>query len=295
MGRVRTAPRRGAARALIGVVLGLTAVSAALSVLLAPGPLTYYGTHTRAYQLLAGAALALAARQWMARAPARRGRRGDCARRVRRSAGACAALVALANAIPDAQDYPGVAGLAVTAASVALIGGLDLMGSHPLRRVLGARLPALVGRLSYSLYLWHWPVIVFLPLMADRYDARWLGEKVVLVAAMTLLAVISYRLWEQPIRFKVWRRAPARRVVVTGLATSAALGTATILLLQPPSGFESRALASVRDLAKPGACPYFARDWPHRARAARACSAGARARRSPTSGTRTPSSGSPRY
>jgi len=268
------AGRRGGRRlsgALVGAVAGLTALSAALSVLLAPGPLTYYGTHTRAYQLLAGAALALAARRWLARAPGA----DDGSSRLRAagaalSVAACGALALLANAIPDAQEYPGFAGLGVTAASVALIGALDLMGRHPLRRVLGARLPALVGRLSYSLYLWHWPVIVFLPLMADRYDARLLGEKPVLVAAMTLLAVVSYRLWEQPIRFRVWRRAPARRVVATGLAVSAALGGATIFLLQPPSGFESRALASVRDLAKPGDCPYFARDWPT-ANAARAC------------------------
>jgi hypothetical protein len=59
-------------------------------------------------------------------------------------------------------------------------------------------------------------------------------------------------------------------VVVAGLAASLALAAMTVLVLQPPGGFEARALASVRDLAKPGACPYFARDWAEPA-AARAC------------------------
>jgi peptidoglycan/LPS O-acetylase OafA/YrhL len=256
---------------LLGGVLVLAAVSAVLSLVLEPGGMTYYGTHTRAYQLLAGAALAIGARRYLARPPG--AENGD--RRVRAggallSVAAFGALVALAAGIPDAQDYPGVAGLGVTAASVALIAALDLMGRHPLRRLAGGRLPAAVGRLSYSLYLWHWPVIVFLPLFADRHDWPVLGRKPALVVAMTVLALVSYRLWEQPIRFRAWPRAPARRVVLAGLAASIALSAVTIPFLQPPGGFEGRALASVRDLAKPGDCPYFARDWPDPA-ASHAC------------------------
>jgi peptidoglycan/LPS O-acetylase OafA/YrhL len=267
--------RRAGAGVMGGVlaaILALTAISALLSVLHAPGALTYYGTHTRAYQLLAGAALAVAARRWMARRPGA----DDASARLRvagvaLSVAACAALALLAHAVPDAQRYPGFAALAVTAASAALIAALDLMGAHPLRRVAGARLPAAIGRISYSLYLWHWPTIVFLPLLAERHDIRPLAQKPVLIAAMTVLALISYKLWEQPIRIRVRRRAPARRVVLAGLVTSAAVAVPAIAFLQPPSGFESQALASVRDLARPGACPYYARDWADDARQARAC------------------------
>ena len=259
----RLAPRASAMGLLLGSVLVLTAVSAAASVLLAPGPLTYYGTHTRAYQLLAGAALAIAARRFMQRSP------GTAAGSARMKAGggalavaALAALAVLAHAIPDAQDYPGFAALGVTGASVALIAALDLMGSHPLRRLLGARLPAAIGRLSYSLYLWHWPTIVFLPLLARRHDAAWLATTPTLVVAMTLAALISYRLWEQPLRFGVGLRVPSRRVVLAGLAISATVGVTSVQLLQPRNAFEAHALASVRDFAPPGDCPYFGRDWP---------------------------------
>jgi peptidoglycan/LPS O-acetylase OafA/YrhL len=249
--------------ALLCGVLVLGAVSVVLSLVLEPGGLTYYGTHTRAYQLLAGAALAIAARRYLARPPGA----ADAGARVRvagaaMSVAALGALALLAHEIPDAQKYPGVAGLAVTGASLALIAGLDLMGRHPLRGLAGSRLPAAIGRLSYSLYLWHWPVIVFEPRFAARHHIPVLGGKPALVVTMTVLALVSYRLWEQPIRFRVWRRAPARRVVLAGFAASIALSLVTIPFLQPPGGFESRALASVRDLAKPGNCPYFARDWP---------------------------------
>ncbi|HEX4344629.1 MAG TPA: acyltransferase family protein [Solirubrobacteraceae bacterium] len=255
-------PNAGGSGVLLGAVLGLTAVSAALSVLLAPGPVTYYGTHTRAYQLLAGAALAIAARRYLARAPGS----DDGSTRLRAGGAvlgvaALATLGTLAVEIPDSQNYPGLAGLAVTAAGVALIAALDLMGRHPLRRLAGARLPAAIGRLSYSLYLWHWPTIVFLPLFAKRHHIAWLGHKPAVVVAMTAFALLSYRLWERPIRFRVWRRAPERRVVLAGLATSAALAVTTVFALQAQTPFAAHALAAVTDLAQPGSCPYFARDW----------------------------------
>ena len=268
--------RRGAGgeRVLLGAVLVLAAISAALSVLLEPGPLTYYGTHTRAYQLLAGAALAIAALR-MASHPEGPAVGADASARLRNagvatSAAAFAALLVLTHEIPHARDYPGLAGIAVTAASVALIAGLDLMGRHPLQRLAGARLPAAIGRLSYSLYLWHWPAIVFMPLLATRFDAGFLGTRASMVVAMTVFAVLSFRLWERPMRFSLRVGAPARRVVAAGLAASVVMSLASIPLLQPSSGFEGRALAAVKDLARPGDCPYFARDWGDPA-TARAC------------------------
>jgi peptidoglycan/LPS O-acetylase OafA/YrhL len=259
------AGRGGGERLLLGAVLVLAAISAALSLLLEPGPLTYYGTHTRAYQLLAGAALAIAARQ-MASRPEGPAAGADASARLRNagvatSAAAFVALLMLTHEIPNAREYPGIAGIAVTAASAALIAGLDLMGAHPLQRLAGARLPAAIGRLSYSLYLWHWPAIVFMPLLATRFELGFLGTRPSMVVAMTVFAVLSFRLWERPMRFNLRIRAPARRVVAAGLAASVVLSLVSIPLLQPSSGFEGRALAAVKDLARPGDCPYFARDW----------------------------------
>ena len=74
--------------------------------------------------------------------------------------------------------------------------------------------PPRSGALSYSLYLWHWPTIVFLPLLARRHDAAVARARPPRSSsAMTLAALISYRLWERPLRFGVGLRIPSRRVV----------------------------------------------------------------------------------
>ena len=108
----------GGGRLLLGAVLVLAAISAALSVLLEPGPLTYYGTHTRAYQLLAGAALAIAALRMASRPEGPAAGAGASARLrnagVATSAAAFAALLVLTHEIPNAREYPGLAGIAVT-------------------------------------------------------------------------------------------------------------------------------------------------------------------------------------
>lgn len=87
---------------------------------------------------------------------------------------------------------------------------------HRLHAVLGHASLVSVGRISYSLYLWHWPVFVLF---------RWtVGLEAPLmrlaaVALAFLLAIASYRLIENPIRHaRALRRAPSFVVVVVGLA-----------------------------------------------------------------------------
>lgn len=85
------------------------------------------------------------------------------------------------------------------------------------------------GRLSYSLYLWHWPVLVLF---------RWtigLDSLVLEIAALAMavaLATMSYRLVEQPLRVSACRRATTRGGMIRiGLGSTAlAYLTATILV-----------------------------------------------------------------
>lgn len=84
-----------------------------------------------------------------------------------------------------------------------------------------------VGKISYSLYLWHWPVIVL---------SRHLGYEVhasVLMAIMTALAVMSYRLVEQPFR----RRADVIRAI--GYGCAGALGIAATLALMAMPAYDT--------------------------------------------------------
>lgn len=252
--------RRGveATGALLAAVLALTTASAVLSVQLVGTNAGYFGTHVRAHQLLAGAALAIAARRWRSRIPTGRGAA------VAGTTGALAGLavlVHLATTIEGSGAYPGVAGLVVTGASLALIAGLDLAPPTFLAGAVGHAAPAAVGRLSYSLYLWHWPVIVFAPVLAEVHGAPLLANRAVIAAATVALAGASYLLVERPVRFRLVPTAPKPAVVGVGLALSVLVAAVAVPFLQPRQPYAETALAAADDLAPTGPCPYAGSDW----------------------------------
>ncbi len=148
----------------------------------------YYGTDTRAYQLLAGAALALTPQllRWR--------RRGD------RLApwGALTALVLLlvlaSSSVNLDPIYRGIlaAGLAVT-----LIVGLENARGGMAKRVLSSPPFTYLGRISYGVYLWHWPVIV---VASHDRSLSPLALFAIACPAATALAALSFHLIEHPIR-----------------------------------------------------------------------------------------------
>ena len=197
----------------------------------------YYGTDTRATGLLFGAALAFVwrpggrtPREACAR-PARRGSRP--AGRLRRRWGwirpalldavglaALAGLAALCLTLDEFQPLLYRGGFAAvgltTAALVAVVAhphsrvGTHLLGWRPLRWV---------GERSYGIYLWHWPVFM---VTRPGLDVPLDGLKLLALrlAVTVLLAHLSYRYVEQPVRHgalgRAWRRlrradAPRRR------------------------------------------------------------------------------------
>lgn len=84
-----------------------------------------------------------------------------------------------------------------------------------------------IGKISYSLYLWHWPVIVFWKM----YLAPELGlaDMIAVVALSALLAAFSYHYIEQPFRRPGLRRKSGLKINIVGagaLAASALAGLA---------------------------------------------------------------------
>jgi peptidoglycan/LPS O-acetylase OafA/YrhL len=71
-----------------------------------------------------------------------------------------------------------------------------------------------IGLISYSLYLWHWPVWVYFRIYINSGQPA-AGEAVALAAVSIVLAILSYRYVEQPFRRKRWG---APRTVSAGLA-----------------------------------------------------------------------------
>lgn len=87
-----------------------------------------------------------------------------------------------------------------------------------------------IGRLSYSLYLWHWPVIVYAGMLVPELTP---AERLSCLALTLALAAISYHLIENPIRRNGWLMANAARALVpalllTGTGVAAAYGNARL-------------------------------------------------------------------
>ncbi len=66
-------------------------------------------------------------------------------------------------------------------------------------RILATRLPAAIGKISYSLYLYHWPVIIFYKLYTDTTEIE-LSASVGIIIISFILSILSYLYVEQPAR-----------------------------------------------------------------------------------------------
>ena len=108
------------------------------------------------------------------------------------------AALAAASVLYGAETpFPGAAALVPVLATVAVLHAGTARTETALARALAWRPLQEVGRLSYSWYLWHWPVLVYADALgwADALPAR-----LALLAVSLGLAEASYRLVEDPVR-----------------------------------------------------------------------------------------------
>ena len=211
---------RFAPRWRTGVVVIIAAGSLALSIAMQrdTSGFAFYLLPTRAWELFAGALLALGA------VPALRDRW------LREGVvwGGIAAIVLTVACYDRDTLFPGVAALAPVLGAAALIHSAPGTSAG---RLLGWSPLVGVGLVSYSLYLWHWPIIVFTEYATDMAVAGWTCMAV--ITGSVIAAILSWRFVERP--FRDSQAMPARAIFrFTGATMLLLCGLSLALLAAGP-------------------------------------------------------------
>jgi peptidoglycan/LPS O-acetylase OafA/YrhL len=207
-GALRFTPRRAQSALVVIAVLTSFALCAWAS---STHPrANYYLPITRAWELGLGALLGLRALAWSPKAAAREVL----------AATALAAIIVSIVYFNESLPFPGWYALLPCVGTAALIATGDAGGSS-IHRMLAIRPLVFIGLISYALYLWHVPIKVF----RDYYMMTPPGtlEVFVLLATLAVIAVLSWRWFEVPLR--KGRALPSTRafLVVTGVTAAALL------------------------------------------------------------------------
>ncbi len=197
---------------VLWVLLGCSLAYGAWAVTRTPAA-AFYLFPGRAWELLLGGVLAVA----------------PMAERLRALPGPVRTAMAVAGAamvgwsvifFSDRTVFPGLAALVPCGGAALLIAAGP---ATPVARALAWRPVVFVGLISYSLYLWHWPLLVLARQMLVTPDLPAATTAVVLGLAL-VLAGLSWWLVERPFRGGRWRGWPRRRIFgVAGAALASGL------------------------------------------------------------------------
>lgn len=203
--------------------LGTAALASfALNLALAPTLrlVTFYLLPTRAWELLLGGLMATW-RAPMGRGAERRTTRSVPALEIAGLIGLALILISCAR-ISERFPYPGWAGLIPTLGTVGVLAAA-MDGGSLVGRLLATPPLVALGRLSYSLYLWHWPLITLARNKALLVGGNETRASLLAAAASLGVATLVYLGVEQPLRRR--GRGAGRRLAVIGALFAMAAAT----------------------------------------------------------------------
>lgn len=220
-------------RSLATVMVAISALSLVSAAVLAFGRglplatrLSFFGTPFRLWELMAGGLVAL----WLS----------DARRFLSRRSAQVLALLGFGLILWPSVTYgpftlfPGLAAVPPVLGSVLLI----ISGSGPDAPAtpLTWRPAVLLGDISYGLYLWHWPLIVF----SHRLFAEHVVASLAAVVIAVVISVLQYRSVELPIRNRTdWQGRQVARVLAVAAAISVMAASVVALASRSGLGLEA--------------------------------------------------------
>jgi peptidoglycan/LPS O-acetylase OafA/YrhL len=227
-------------------VLGVIALTTSILWVKANADTAFYLLPPRAWELLAGALIALAPWPW----------------RLPRAASETMAVlgalfIACSFSIYDRNTpFPGTAALLPCIGTMLLIIP-NLNATTRVARMLSHRSLVHIGLISYGLYLFHWPILAFGRYFLDHELSG--AESCAALAATLGLALVSYHCVEVPVRSGTFLRSRKRlfQAAAAGLVVVGAMGIAAVNGDGFPSRFSGAALryaAGVHDYRPWGGC-----------------------------------------
>ncbi len=181
-------------------------------------PWAYYSLPSRWWEIGCGIALALALQ------------RRTTTPVLARVAGIASPVLLLAGLVvlTPTTPFPGVAALLPTAAAAAAI--VSGSGeSSVLTRVLSIEPLQQIGRVSYSWYIWHWPMLVIANTVVG-FPTTVLFRSAVCAASL-VPAIVTYRLVERPVRFSPLFQRSFRMSLVLGVLCAVVVGVSSLVLI----------------------------------------------------------------
>ncbi len=190
---------------ILGLAIAVSLIYAEWEIGRGNASAAFYLLPARAWELLAGALLAIMIPHM---------RIGPRLAEILAVCG-IALIIGAVVGLSEERDFPGLnAAIPCVGAVLLIIAGHDR--ATVVTRLISSRGFVFIGIISYSLYLWHWPLFAYWQLAFDRTPQ--IGEACALIGVSVLVAALSQRFIEQP-----FRRRPLvpRRTAYAGVGAMA--------------------------------------------------------------------------